>query len=277
MPAESGRLRPVSPSGGSGGGGGGSGGEKAQQVNVELRSLAGGSVTALDLRGFVDKRTVHVLDHSIARLHEQGRNRLVVNCQELVYISSDGMGVFLSYLIKIRKAGGDIKFCSMNRETRTVVNVLGLGNLLQVFGTEEDAIAEFDRQAREREAKAKGAEEAQKLTIDLRFHDAEIAVAKLKGFIDRHTIEGLEQALRKSLDESHPKVVVNCDGLTYISSNGMGVFIGFVQKARGRGGDVRFCCMRDVARTVIQMLGLHNLFAIFETEAEAIASYRRGG
>jgi anti-sigma B factor antagonist len=243
------------------------------EVNVSLRPLPGG-IVALDLRGFVDKHTVHVLDQSIARLVEQGRGKLVVNCKDLTYISSDGMGVFLSHLIKIRKAGGDIKFCAMHREARTVVNVLGLGNLLQVHETEEAAVREFQRQQREREAKERAAEEEQKLTVSLRFLDGEVCVASLRGFIDRHTIDNLEANLRKALDDNHAKVVVNCEGLTYISSNGMGVFIAYVQKARGRGGDIRFCNMRDIARTVVTMLGLQNIFRVYDTEAEAIASYR---
>lgn len=243
------------------------------EVNVSLRPLANG-VVALDLRGFVDKHTVHVLDQSIARLLEQGRNKLVVNCRELTYISSDGMGVFLSHLIKIRKAGGDIKFCAMNREARTVVGVLGLGNLLEVHETEEAAAAEFQRRERERAAKERAKDDDQKLAVDLRAEGGDVCVAKLRGFIDRHTIDILESALRRALEDNRPKVVVNCDGLAYISSNGMGIFIAYVQKARARGGDIRFCHMRDIARTVITMLGLQNIFKVYDTEAEAVASYR---
>jgi anti-sigma B factor antagonist len=244
------------------------------EVNVSLRPLSGG-IVALDLRGFVDKHTVHVLDQSIARLVEQGRNKLIVNCKDLTYISSDGMGVFLSHLIKIRKAGGDIKFAAMHREARTVVNVLGLGNLLQVQETEEAAVREFQRQMREREAKERAAEEEQKLSVALRYLDGSVCVAGLRGFIDRHTIDILEAHLRRALEEDRAKIVVNCEGLTYISSNGMGVFIAYVQKARARGGDIRFCHMRDIARTVITMLGLQNIFRVYETEAEAIASYSK--
>jgi anti-sigma B factor antagonist len=242
------------------------------EVNVSLRPLSGG-VIALDLRGFVDKRTVHVLDQSIARLLEQGRNKLIVNCRELAYISSDGIGVFLSHLIKIRKATGDIKFCCMNRDARTVVGVLGLGNLLEVHETEERAVEEFAKRERDRQARERK-DEDQKLAIDLKPVNGDIYVARLKGFIDRHTIDVLEGALRRALDENRPKLIVSCDGLSYISSNGMGIFIAYVQKARARGGDIRFCHMRDIARTVITMLGLQNIFKVHETEAEAIASYR---
>jgi anti-sigma B factor antagonist len=242
------------------------------EVNVSLRPLPGG-VVALDLRGFVDKHTVHALDQAIARLLEQGRNKLVVNCRALDYISSDGMGVFLSHLIKIRKTGGDIKFCAMNREARTVVNVLGLGNLLQVHDSEEAALRDFQQKAREREERERAAQDDEKLSVALRYLDGEVCVAALRGFIDRHTIDLLEKNLRKALEDDHPKLVVNCEGLTYISSNGMGVFIAYVQKARSRGGDIRFCHMRDIARTVITMLGLQNIFRVYETEAEAVASY----
>jgi len=242
------------------------------EVNVSLRPLVGG-VVALDLRGFVDKHTVHVLDQSIARMLEQGRTRLIVNCKDLGYISSDGMGVFLSHLIKIRKAGGDIKFCAMSRETRAVVGVLGLGNLLEVHATEEAALAEFERRRREKEAREKTKDEDQKLAIERIAIDPDLTVLRLRGFVDRHTIDALEAALRKALDEGRAKIVVDCAGLTYISSNGMGIFIAYVQKARQKGGDIRFSSMRDAARTVITMLGLQNIFKVHPKESEAVESY----
>ena len=95
-----------------------------KELRIAERDLDGG-VTVLDLDGALDKRTTPELERTVTSLTDKGKLRLVVNCERLTYISSDGMGVFLSHLIKIRKSGGDIKFCNMRDEARTVVSYLG--------------------------------------------------------------------------------------------------------------------------------------------------------
>ena len=245
----------------------------SNEGHVGIRQLPGG-ITALDLRGYVDKQVVDAVDQAIARLVEQTRNRIVVNCADLTYIASRGVGVLLSHLIKIRKGGGDIKFCAMTRDVRTVVSVLGLEHLIQVHDSEDLAVGEFQRQAREREAKERAPEGDEQRTVGLRFLDGGICVVNLRGFIDRHMIDQLEAGLRRALEEEHGKIVVNCEGVAYIASKGMGVFLAYVPRARARGGDIRFCNMRDQTRTVITMIGMQNYFKIFDAEAEAIASYR---
>ncbi len=238
------------------------------ELRIESRELPDEGVTILALQGMLDKSTTGSLEERMRDLAERGRLRVVVDCGGLESLSSDGMGIFLSHLIKIRKQGGDIKFCNMRDEVRTVLSVLGLGKLLVVKETEADAVAEFAQTA----ARDKPAE-SEKLRIDVA-EEQGVAVVALYGFVDRHTIESLDQTLGDLLARGQPRIVIDCAELTYISSNGMGVFISYVSKARSEGGDIRLCNMRDIARTVITMLGLHRLFEVFESRAAAVGSYQ---
>lgn len=236
------------------------------ELTIARKEVEGG-VTVLTLTGVLDKRSTGELEASMRALADAGRLKLVVNCSGLSHLSSDGMGIFLSHLIKSRKQGGDIKFCEMRAEVRTVLSVLGLGKLLVVKDTLAQALAEFGQSA-PREAP----KEDEKLRVEV-VEEGDVAVCVLFGFVDRHTIELLDGTLGGLLAGGKPKIVIDCAELTYISSNGMGVFISYVSKARAQGGDIRLCNMRDIARTVITMLGLHRLFEVFESRAEAIASY----
>lgn len=239
-----------------------------KELRIAARDLDSG-VTVLDLDGALDKRTTGDLEKTMTGLAERGRLRVVVNCDRLTYISSDGMGVFLSHLIKIRKSGGDIKFCNMKDEARTVVSYLGLAKLLTIRDTEREAVADFKKT----EAPDKG-REPDKLRIQQEDRGA-VTVLVLNGFIDRHTIELLDKTLKGLFEKARAKLVIDCADLTYISSNGMGVFISYVNKARNQGGDIRFCAMRDIAKTVITMLGLHRLFEVFDTRDAAVDSYKK--
>lgn len=238
------------------------------ELVIESRERAEEGVTVLALRGTLDKSTTGQLERRMQDLAERGRLRVVVDCGGLTALSSDGMGIFLSHLIKVRKQGGDIKFCNMRDEVRSVLSVLGLGKLLVVKESEAAAVAEFAGAA---DAGRPAEGEKLRITLD---HDGGVAVVGLYGFVDRHTIESLDRTLGDLLAEGRARIVIDCAELTYISSNGMGVFISYVSKARAQGGDIRLCNMRDIARTVITMLGLHRLFEVFESRSEAVASYR---
>lgn len=235
-------------------------------LTLEVNELPEG-VAVFTLSGVLDKRGKVELEAKIKQLIEASVLKLVVNCEKLAHLSSDGMGVFLSYLIKLRKQGGDIKFCHMREDVKSVLSVLGLGKLLVVKDTEREAIAEFIQAAVREKPK-----ETEKLRIDV-VHVGQVSVCSLFGFVDRHTIAQLDETLSGLMEEGKACVVVDCAELTYISSNGMGVFISYVSKARGMGGDIRLCNMRDIARTVITMLGLHRLFEVFESREEAVGSY----
>ena len=114
------------------------------ELRVETRDTEGG-VSVLILDGVLDKRSTAALEQRIREHLDAGKSRLVVNCERLTHMSSDGMSVFLSQLIKIKKAGGDIKFAGMTPEVKNVLSVLGLNKLLTVKASEREAVAEFNQ------------------------------------------------------------------------------------------------------------------------------------
>lgn len=237
---------------------------------VQTRELEGG-IVVLRLSGKLDSDAVPELDQTVKSHVGAGRVMLVVDCEALESIHNDVLGVFLSNLVRVRTSGGDIKFCSMQPATREVVSVLGLTNLLKVYPDLAEAALDYRRKTTESEAPKKE-EKNQKLKVES-VQVKGVAVLRLTGFVDRHTIAILDKGLKLALDASEARAVVNCEGLTYISSNGLGVFLAFVQKARVRKGDVRFCAVKDMPLTSILISGLHNLFQIFESEEEAVDSF----
>lgn len=234
------------------------------ELTIETRDLEDG-VSVISLAGVLDKHSVAPLEQRVRELIDGGRLKLVVNCERLTQLSNDGMSVFLSHLIKLKKAGGDIKFCQMSPEVKSVLSLLHLNKLLVVKDTEAQAVADFAT-ARQKP------KEGEKLRIDVE-EVGDVSVCSLHGFVDRHTIALLDSTLGDLLERGRSRIVIDCAELTYISSNGMGVFISYVSKARAQGGDIKLCNLRDVARTVITMLGLHKHFDVFESRSDAVTSF----
>jgi len=99
--------------------------------------------------------------------------------------------------------------------------------------------------------------------------DGECVVLFLKGFLDAHTAPALESALQKCIDERKFKIIVNFQELTYISSAGLGVFMGFIEEVRENSGDIKLTNMSAKIFRVFDLLGFPALYQILETSDEA--------
>ncbi|RMD97748.1 MAG: anti-sigma factor antagonist [Calditrichaeota bacterium] len=99
--------------------------------------------------------------------------------------------------------------------------------------------------------------------------DGDLVVLYLKGFLDAHTAPRLESALQECVDQQKYKIIVNFEGLSYISSAGLGVFMGFIEDVRRNGGDIKLTNMSSKIYRVFDLLGFPALYEIFENESEA--------
>lgn len=97
----------------------------------------------LDLDGELDAHTATHLEDSLKKLISENRQRIIVNCQKLEYISSAGLGVFMAYIEDVRSMGGDIKLTNMTPKVYNVFDLLGFPTLYDIMDTEQDAINKF--------------------------------------------------------------------------------------------------------------------------------------
>jgi anti-sigma B factor antagonist len=104
----------------------------------------------------------------------------------------------------------------------------------------------------------------------------EVSVLNLKGFLDAHTAPVFEEEIQKLLDENRFKLVVNFEELSYISSAGLGVFMGFIEDIRENSGDIKLTSMTKKVFRVFELLGFPNLYEIYDREDDAIAKYNSG-
>ena len=97
----------------------------------------------LDLDGELDAHTAPHLEDSLKKLIRDNRQRIIVNCLRLEYISSAGLGVFMAYIEDVRSLGGDIKLTNMSPKVYNVFDLLGFPTLYDILDDEKDAIDKF--------------------------------------------------------------------------------------------------------------------------------------
>ena len=114
------------------------------------------------------------------------------------------------------------------------------------------------------------------LTVDTR-DVGDVTVLYPRGFINAHTVRGFDAAIQKAVARSRFRVVVNCEGLDYIASAGLGAMMGAIEEIRGAGGDLRLAGLNDTVRNIFEILGFNHLYRTYASEAEALASFREGG
>lgn len=104
-------------------------------------------------------------------------------------------------------------------------------------------------------------------------HLGAVSIVYLKGYLDAHTAPEFENALQSLVDENRVCIVVNLARLNYISSAGLGVFMGFIEDIRNKGGDIKLAEPSEKVFRVFDLLGFPVLYEIYKKEAEAVKKY----
>ncbi|MGE5680671.1 MAG: STAS domain-containing protein [Bacillota bacterium] len=113
--------------------------------NVETREDS--QVNVIDLRGYLDAHTAPELENVFTRLIEDKRFKVVVNFENLAYISSAGLGVFMAYVETMRENNGDIKFTNMSPKVYNIFDLLGFPLLYEFYKDEKEAIKKFNEKS----------------------------------------------------------------------------------------------------------------------------------
>ncbi len=101
------------------------------------------TVNVLELKGYLDAHTAPKLEEAFQNLLKNARFNIVVNCRDLSYISSAGLGVFMAFIEDVRKNKGDIKLTNMTPKVYNVFDLLGFPLLYEILPDEQEAVRKF--------------------------------------------------------------------------------------------------------------------------------------
>jgi anti-sigma B factor antagonist len=102
-----------------------------------------GDVSVINLKGFLDAHTAPTLENNFTQLIENNKYKIVVNFEDLAYISSAGLGVFMAYIESLRENKVDIKLTNMSDKVYNIFDLLGFPLLYEIYKKEEEAIKKF--------------------------------------------------------------------------------------------------------------------------------------
>lgn len=108
-----------------------------------VRPSSEGDLVVLGLDGYLDAHTAPEFERAVQAQIDAGQVRLIVDGTELKYISSAGLGVFMSFIEEVREKGGDIKICGLVPKVRQVFDILGFHAIYDMLDTRDAAVRRF--------------------------------------------------------------------------------------------------------------------------------------
>lgn len=103
-----------------------------------------GNVLEIRISGELDINMSIDLDEIIKEAYEKGAYKVSIDCSELEYISSAGLGVFVSYLDDFMKMNGQFVFYNMSEKVYHVFQILGLHNIMTIVEDKNNVLELFN-------------------------------------------------------------------------------------------------------------------------------------
>lgn len=94
----------------------------------------------LILTGEIDASNSVELDAAISEVVQEGAKRILIDCAALDYISSAGLGVFMSYLDEFEENNVKMVIFALNDKVFQVFHILGLDQLIDIRHSKEEAL-----------------------------------------------------------------------------------------------------------------------------------------
>jgi anti-sigma B factor antagonist len=117
------------------------------QLTVE-QTGARNDISVIKVGGYIDTTTSAELENALEIILKGGTINIIIDLENVDYISSAGWGIFISEIKGIREKGGDLKLVKMIPDVYEVFELLEFHYILKAFDSIEEAIEDFDRSHR---------------------------------------------------------------------------------------------------------------------------------
>jgi anti-sigma B factor antagonist len=115
-------------------------------IETKVRS-AGPGVGIIDVRGELTAFAEDELMMAYSRASEDGARSIILNLEELSYMSSSGIGLLVTLLIRAQRQQQRLLACGLTDHYRHIFELTRLNEAITVCADEEEALAAHDRAA----------------------------------------------------------------------------------------------------------------------------------
>jgi anti-sigma B factor antagonist len=111
-------------------------------MDIQTKELR--RVNLIEIGGRIDSNSAARLEEAFKAMTEAKRFRIVVDMQDLEYISSRGLRALIATLKETRRWNrGDLRLCNVPTRIQEVLDLAGLTPLFKIYDNAVDAVGSF--------------------------------------------------------------------------------------------------------------------------------------
>jgi len=109
-------------------------------AELEVHASQKDGAKVLYINGYINAHTVQDFENAIQNVLEEQNYQILINCKDLEYINSSGLGVLMGVIEEIQENGGFLYLSDMNDTVFNIFDTLGFTHLFKVFDAEVEAL-----------------------------------------------------------------------------------------------------------------------------------------
>ena len=101
------------------------------------------TISVMKVKGRVDSETAPEFDDALTKLLQNNKNKIVLNLQDVTYMSSAGLRAMVKAYQSANKSGGDVRLAAVSEPIEVILRTVGMMQMFKMFSTSEEATAGF--------------------------------------------------------------------------------------------------------------------------------------
>ncbi len=113
-------------------------------IHESMQQAGDSNVCVLKVSGHLDGHTYPEFEEKLNEIVDGGCYSIVIDFDQLDYISSAGLGALLNIHTRAREHNGDVRISGLSRKTRRLFDLLGFSHVLSVYDAMDEAVKAFE-------------------------------------------------------------------------------------------------------------------------------------
>ena len=111
--------------------------------HIEVKIVGDVTVVQLQIQSVDTLNYETVGQELFALIDNDGCQRILVNMSEVGYLTSDGLGIFVTLHNKAKAIGGEVRFCELQSLVAEIIATSHLHELIDIGNDERTALQRF--------------------------------------------------------------------------------------------------------------------------------------
>lgn len=112
-------------------------------MGLEVDEIKTNGIITFKLKGRLDSNTSNNFEERLLNLIQGGENKIILDFENLEYISSAGLRVLLKAARELKGGEGKLILCSLKDYIREVFDLSGFVSFLPIYDTMDECLGAF--------------------------------------------------------------------------------------------------------------------------------------